>query len=79
MTLICKDEQSSRTPFPCNKPECDDLCDKSQPNGWGKCKDNDPYVCQCFYICYKDISIPGQALDAHSSSSTGKSMTASVT
>ncbi|KAL7192557.1 hypothetical protein ACSBR2_024386 [Camellia fascicularis] len=58
LKVICKNEKHSRAPFPCIKRHCDRYCGKGQDKGWGKCKDDDQYVCQCFHICNKDISSP---------------------
>ncbi|KAH7861653.1 hypothetical protein Vadar_028948 [Vaccinium darrowii] len=57
VTLICKDEKRSRPPFSCKQPNCEQFCDKLHPKGWGKCQDDNQFVCQCFHICYKDVPV----------------------
>ncbi|KAI8536111.1 hypothetical protein RHMOL_Rhmol10G0231000 [Rhododendron molle] len=68
VTLICKDEKRSRPPFSCKQPNCEQFCKKLHAEGWGKCQDDNQFVCQCFHICYKDVPAKfGQQADAASS------------
>lgn len=58
LALVCKEEKMSRPPFACKQPHCDQFCARLHPKGWGKCKDHDRFMCQCFYVCYKNTPLP---------------------
>ncbi|KAL8138350.1 hypothetical protein V2J09_024201 [Rumex salicifolius] len=60
---ICKEEAATRRPLYCIEPICDLYCSSKHTSedthGWGKCNHDNHFVCECFYICYKDDSSLG--------------------